>query len=1042
MINLIIKLRLISKLFGVQKILYKKFINFIPIFLIILSFNVNIADSTISNNNSANPLKLTDGIKDNINNKIDSDFQINIAFENDSLSINNLLLYLKSLYDASSNSFVDSQSRKHNTTVTTARSIAILKMTGLMGYVIPEGDYLKIFEGFGSSENGGYKIHQSTEETSIVGTYGVVLSAEMLNLNLRLDKLRTDVPEFILSKYVESGNSSGFKEDSSIENSFSIKSTYYAVHTLSILDYKFNQTVVDNITNFLKTSWNPNLKYFNSSFDLFQSEILTTFQALSILYFLNQTNSIDIDFWNEIKNSYPSYLMSRQETNGSLSGGIASQNNEANVDDTGLALSSLLILNPSNLEVNYTNATLFILKSQFPTGIIEVDKGGFSFNNNSHIEDISDSGVRLSHTYNSILGLYSNSYLFNNTNLEFETDYSKSNKVNDNNNEILPGHETFITTKLISLDDKSYYQDTNISFKIDGLDVVYNKSKHINSVEGFEFTHKILNSSSSNWTLGSHNLESSFSLNNFSILPNVVKTHQDTILIRLPLTLSINSFYNNLEVEPGTLLEGKIEFENNTINKNYLGLNVLGNFSIDLIYPNSTILQLNSSQDFIINISTPLYYFNYTIPEDSVLGDYYINISYINGTEKLFYSQQIVKVNTELHFVQISSFSLTDSFEISPNDDFDLNFTIQYENGMISSDVTSIKAKFYENQTNSNLINVNLTHIEDNIFRANKSEKVPIDIIMGLYNITIELIWNSSTTNNSIISTITNSSLPFVKYTGKTIFLLESISPYSNRNENKVFYSGDFINITAKLGLKSTKSSNIYLINESTELFVKLVNTSNIDSVFQSLSYNYVNNSVFTLTGEINPNINHLSDVNFTLSSKIKYKSTGESNDVYNADGTVFNPNYLLKKADIQLEQNSVKFLTGGKNFTYNSQPTMIINFKVLSAETGYVTGLNLNASLIISNGIGQNDTVIVLPAITSLQTNKSYQLFVPLFNLNTGIYEIQIKTSVTDVYIGSIEFEITPEIVDTSIPIESVIFYSVFLFGIIITILNVRSKD
>jgi len=103
------------------------------------------------------------------------------------LNLLHLLLYITTSLDQNDHSFDDIPSRDFrpadfNTTITNVHALTALKITGLHKYAISTiNQEEEIFNSLGHSINGGYKIHYLAQEPSVVGTYGVVLSAQLLD---------------------------------------------------------------------------------------------------------------------------------------------------------------------------------------------------------------------------------------------------------------------------------------------------------------------------------------------------------------------------------------------------------------------------------------------------------------------------------------------------------------------------------------------------------------------------------------------------------------------------------------------------------------------------------------------------------------------------------------------------------------------------------------------------------------------------------------------------------------------------------------------
>ena len=117
----------------------------------------------------------------------------------------------------------------------------------------------------------------------------------------------------------------------------------------------------------------------------------------------------------------------------------------------------------------------------------------------------------------------------------------------------------------------------------------------------------------------------------------------------------------------------------------------------------------------------------------------------------------------------------------------------------------------------------------------------------------------------------------------------------------------------------------------------------------------------------------------------------------------------------------------------------METTFKVFSTTDSiqqYVSGLNLNGTLVKPSTNGQNDTVIPLPAVTSLTENSSYQIQIPVNSLDVGDYVINIAASNTNVHLGNFSLTINPPIENNTIPIENFIALGAVAVSVGITLI------
>ena len=966
------------------------------------------------------------------------------------LSISNLFNYLSNLSGIVVNSFVDSPTDYLNTTITVARAFAILKILGFTGYIIDINNInlvVKYFNDFGPiKSDGGYPILNGLPDSSIAGTYGVLETVQLLNLFYQESLIKVQTQKYLLSKFYVSNNQAGFKEDYQTNVTASIASTYYAIEALKVLNYKgFNQTQMDQINQFLYTLWTAN-SYFSNANDPDQSIIITSFEAISILQDLNSMGSTNTTLYNTVQANFPNYLAANQDKTGKYVGGLHDPTKTANVDDTGSGLTALYMLNKLNA-INVTSAIQFIINSQYNGTHFTNQIGGFSSNNGTTLDSNQFSDVKLSHTYYAILGLYSSSYLYNLTKISIQTDYSKNNNLNDNTNELLVGQNQFFSAQFNTLNYKNYYDSANLEFQINKLEVQSNFTTDTNNTaSGSFYNFMITNSSNSNFYIGIHNFNATFSLNNFSIIPVINYVFHGYFVVRLPIISKVNGISTTLEVNPGDLLQGEVYFDNNTVNATNFRTAILGNISVSLVLPNSTSIHLNNGNNFSLVITNSTYFYNYTLPNDAILGDYMVNLTYTNASSTYFYTQQIITVSTNVNLVAFTS-TLNDN--IYPGSNYSLTFQVEYQNGYMNPHVTTITAFFSETNSHVQLFNTTLTSVGSNKFSPLNSEKVPIGLFMGSYNVSLELVWNSTTTGNTLIRTATNSTLDVINYVGTPIIRNDQLAPAFNRNNKNLLYSGDFLNFTANVYILNSLSTNVYQLNDSVTFTATLTNTSNPSQVLQELTTIYLNDTKISAYGEVNPNLNQLNDVNLTLTLKIKYISTNSFNLVYKSANVLYKPTFLLKKADLALDTNSVHFIIGNSIISQNSYTTLLVTFKISSMignnESQYVSGLKLNSSLVFPASNGKNQSEILLPSITSLDTNKSYQLQIPVSTLNIGTYQINITTLNTNVHLGTFSLTIQPMSNNDQIPIQNFIAVGAVGLAVVVTIiansLNKRKK-
>ena len=89
-----------------------------------------------------------------------------------------------------------------------------------------------------------------------------------------------------------------------------------------------------------------------------------------------------------------------------------------------------------------------------------------------------------------------------------------------------------------------------------------------------------------------------------------------------------------------------------------------------------------------------------------------------------------------------------------------------------------------------------------------------------------------------------------------------------------------------------------------------------------------------------------------------------------------------------------------------------------------------------VLTGNGNNNQEFLLPAVTSLDTNSSYQLQIPVNTFDVGQYFIKISPLSSNVSIGNFSLKINPVLNNTTIPIENFISLGSVSLAVILTII------
>ena len=135
---------------------------------------------------------------------------------------------------------------------------------------------------------------------------------------------------------------------------------------------------------------------------------------------------------------------------------------------------------------------------------------------------------------------------------------------------------------------------------------------------------------------------------------------------------------------------------------------------------------------------------------------------------------------------------------------------------------------------------------------------------------------------------------------------------------------------------------------------------------------------------------------------------------------------------------SSVQFIIGSPVVAKNEYSTLLTTFKILSQQNSrYVTGLKLNGTLVTPKTSTSNETEFVLPSITSLDTNSSYQLQIPVNSIDVGSYVIRISTLDTGIVLGNFSLTINPVVENASIPIENFISVGAISLAVVLTIIS-----
>lgn len=964
------------------------------------------------------------------------------------LSMDDLLGYMKGLYDTQSSSFRDS-TKGFNTTVATSQALALLQLTGLQSYVFGASEKTKIWDRLmdGRTDEGGFRVHSSVDEASVIGTYGALVAGQLLDRGFSLKQIKNSVENYLLSHYNDTLG--GFVESyDSTDQVDVVRTTYHAVHGLDALGYSFTVAQVDAISGMLDGMWDNTDKLFVPHEDSTDSSVLTSFYAITTMRFLNKSQPIPAANWDKYKTGLATSVTSLQDTTGGVDdGAVVVPGFDPNVVDTGSALALLYTIDELGT-LNLTAADQFLLRSQLLTDEEVLGVGGFSYNNSTH--NSTKTQVQLRYSYFSVLGLYASGYVTNNTEVLVSTSFNRLGQYSDRTNEVVVGNfESEIYSQVQLLDFRSY-QNLTIDVQVSNWDVRYNRSVSVVEGEGTEFAFRIYNTTDYNWTLGEHLLEGSYAIRNFTTIPTQLVAFEDSLNVRLPFYNSLNGSSSALTAQPGDHIRGVAIFDNDTVYKANLNYTVYGNLSVNLVFPNGTQVDLNTTSSFnvtenitypfVLDLANDTYLYNFTIPDDAPLGDYYINLTHTNSSDGsvLTYTTHQFEVRTGLELLALTH-SAGEDLVLYPSESYDLNLTIAYLNGNMSAGVDQAYAHFTEVETNARLFTVHLVQIGGTAFQTNTTETVPVRLLMGDYNVTVEVVWNSTTTEGTFNSTVTNATLPTVEVGGYPVLDNITLRP-SNTRGNQEIYAGDMINLTADLAVGTYAGGPVSDLNRTVKVTAQLLNSSS-SNVVQTLFVNQPNTTKLMVYNEVDPNLLQWGNLAANLKLQVQLESSGEFVPFHTNDGAVYNPSLDLRKSTLTIDENTLTFLPEESPIELGSTTAIVANFKVYSTVNQVnVSYLDLKGNLTLASaGVNQSD--VTLPAIVALESAE-YQLQIPTTGLEAGVHTVTVYTSIGSTEVGSFTFELVEVVTDDSIPAENFAAVGgVFLALVVTSLVYVLTK-
>jgi prenyltransferase beta subunit len=967
------------------------------------------------------------------------------------LSVNDLVTFIQSIYENFEFRDVARGTTSYHTTIAAMQTLSILKMTGLEEYIVPNEittrtniiDNLKLISPEGvscsqiTSEDKvcGYSIDKSQNTPSLSGTFGAIMSIKLLgNPGLILGTLSEFIVRWIINEnLITNSTHTYFRDSSSNVDEISILDNYWAIASLELLGFNFNNnlSLVQDLVDTFQDLWVIDTGFFHfNDFDDGLSTLVKNYYATSALLSLNRSTSIDLPFWNNVINDLPKWIGEFQIDSGVYQGGFSTPPSiSPNVVDTGAALAILSILNNSWSEINLTEAINFLLMNQYTSssGSNSNFIGGWGLNNETY--NSANPKVNTKSTFFAILGLFASDYLANITIASIETSFGRGSGDTTLLNHLIAGETPSSIFVIVHLTDDYSYSNLNLD-KVNFTEWNINEDVEDRKLGNtYEYEFILEESASNNWTWGVHKVSAFYELKNFNLLSKSVFEFEAEIVVGPRFSFSFVNISTD-EIKPGTEITSEITLDNATLDPDESGIQNFGNFSIEVYYPNGSSYPVTINNTLEIHKNTTTYWFNNTISDIDPLGEYYFNITILNNTD-VFMRKTSFFVDDTIVFKSING--LIDSNEkitLYPGSNTDLILDLSYSNNKITSDVEAT-IYFLNYNTGKQIFSTNLIYQNTTVFKTNTSDKIPKELIMGDYNLTVNFVWKSPINTLSFNSTITNSTLPFVTIAGEVLVSSETFAP------GDVVQLGDDINFTTKLLIK-TPDAEIQIM-DNFELRGTIYYQSE-DNLIQTLSYEYLGSGYGVLYGKIRPNlkISSLDEKDYFLKVEYLMNSTSELHTAKDDQNKEFKFEFSLNAA---LSISNSIFIQGNDTTNKLYTPVIIIDFTVFNQLNNEFVGLlDLNGTITDEEG---NVTILSNPIvpIESID-NSSYQIQIPTVNLAPGLYNISIFTinAVDDNhYLGSIMFGIIDEAIEgpEEFPIEIFLIFSLLIIAVATTYLR-----
>lgn len=922
---------------------------------------------------------------------------------NSTFDFTNLYNYLARHYSSSEYAFRDIDG--FYTTIATYNAFMILKMTGLERYIVTDEAliYSQNLKNLRADDLRGFAIQDSLEP-SLTGTFNVLSILELINRADFISNNRNSsyyIKEDCLT--VINDDQITFKEVT--EEEPSLESTYYGLKSLEILDSQLEDSNLVKVANYIASTWQDsyfedktdNNSLMDSWFAIFSLEIIADHIDLG-------TTEIPPDYRTE----FISWLFQQQDD---LNGGFGINN--ATSYETGAALSILRKLNSLNDPLlDQEKAVNLILSSQFNNDTLYDGYGGFSPTNETHFDDYHF--VTTETSFWSSLGLYSVDYFINSSTIVVETDYFRSSITKAEKYDLIQGEEANIyirimynnsysfTAGILDLDAPSWNITTPETLEEKNLNVYFYKYE--------------VNVNGTDWSLGNHSFSVSFEQRNISFFESTKRDYEFNLSVRLDLSFNYPTDENNDgRLSPGEEISFNIRATNKTLNEEIV-YHPYGNITVTLFDPQGEEVSLLQTV-YIWPENENNTFINVTLPAQIHLGQFSIKIVHSNNSIILSTSEMQLTINDEVYLGIIGGNRV-----LYPGKSYTLNLTYYYKYSHKFPTDANISIGFVSSVNSETIFVEKLTRSLLSYIIAPQIT-VPNRMIMGEYNISSTVYWkradgtyftNPKDAINNTLKTVTVVGLPVILEDENNV-----MHPFDERTE---VYYGESINVTVKIGIL-LPNDEVINVNESIKFRAEIINRTSKISL-QFIDSELVDNETVRFLGEINSNLIPADDYSFRTQVYSRYNNSYIS--LYdNRTNGLFIVNISIS-GTLQLEVFEIP--------TYNPANTsvVILSAKVLCVESdNYVSGLKLQAG-IKKQGVNESQTIYGVNI-----DNSSYQIIIPISQLDDGIYTISIIREIDNNIIGSFEIELNTVTKIEEIPIVSYLILILSTVFIVLVIYN-----